>query len=237
MRLCALYTWITAALLVSRSAEAVLVGGDLSLTSNYIFRGISESNGRAAAQLDLHAGTADGTFVGAFASSLGPTFDGGAEYELEAYVGHRFDLSPAWSTTVSAVDYTYHHTHLPFSNDYQEISASLSYLDLWTISVAGAPNSVRYAGQYRLGRYPAYVADASGQLPLFGRLFAAAGVGYYSLTGPEGSAYVYGNAGLAVQYRAWRLDAGYYFVSDDARRVFPPGIAGNHFAATLSWHF
>lgn len=230
-------TCLAGALLTAPVARGITPGGDLTLTSDYIFRGISQSADQPALQGDLHLSTADGTFAGLFASTLRKISQHGANYELEEYVGHRFDLSPLWSTTVTAVNYSYRAGNIPFSNDYQEISAALSYLDLWTVSVAMSPNTVRYAGGYRLGRYASYVADASAQLPLVGPLFATAGVGYYTLAGPFGTGYAYGNAGLAVEYKAWRLDAAYYVTQVRSQYLFPYGQARNHFAATLSWHF
>jgi uncharacterized protein (TIGR02001 family) len=231
------HTLVAAAILASRFAQAVSVSGDLTYTTDYIYRGFSESDGRSAAQLDVHAATDGGTFAGVFASSLGKMLGRGADAELEPYVGHRFVLSPSWSTTVTAVDYSYVGGNLPFSNDYQELSAALSYLDLVTISVAASPDAGRYYMFYRLGRYPAYDADFSAQLPLVGRLFLTAAAGYYSLTGPGGSGYFYGNAGLSFEYAAWRVDAGYYRTEERARYMFPYGRAGNRVAATLSWHF
>ena len=228
---------IVAVLLAPSGAAALTIGGDASLTTDYIFRGISESDGNGAAQLDLHVTTADGTFVGAFASTLSRVNYRGWDYELETYLGHRFDLTPTWSTSVTAVNYSYLKGNVPFSNDYQELSVSVSYLDRWTLTASAAPNAVRYMYHTRLGRYFAYVADAAGQVPLVGPLFATAGVGYYSLTGPDPGGYVYGNVGLAFEYKALRVDAGYYAVQDRADYLFPYGRARNRFAATLSWHF
>lgn len=232
-----LQTCLAGALGAVRIAHALTPGGDLTLTSDYIFRGVSESAGQPAAQADLHVSTMDGTFAGVFASTLRKINAHGADYELEEYVGHHFELSPLWSTTVTAVNYSYRASNIPFSNDYQELSASLSYLDLWTVSFAASPNSVRYAAGYRLGRYPAYVADASAQLPLFGRLFATGGLGYYTLTGPDGTGYTYGNAGLALEYKAWRIDAAYFVTQVRSQYLFPYGQARNRFAVTISWHF
>lgn len=226
-----------AALQAAGAARALTPGGDLTLTSDYIFRGVSESAGQPAAQADLHLSTRDGTFVGVFTSTLRKINHRGADFELEEYLGHRFDLSPLWSTTLTAVNYSYVARNIPFSNDYQELSAALSYLDLWTISFSYGPNAVRYAAGYRLGRYAAYVTDASAQVPLAGRLFATGGIGYYSLTGPDGSSYAYGNAGLAYEYKAWRLDAAYYVTQVRSQYLFPYGEARDRFAITLSWHF
>jgi len=96
----------------ARAADAITFDGDLTVTSDYVFRGISETGGRPAAQADLHLTTADGTFLGVFVSSLNHVWHRGYDsfgwnLELEEYLGHRFDLSQSWSTTVTAVNYSY----------------------------------------------------------------------------------------------------------------------------------
>jgi len=152
--------WIAAATLEPLSARAVTVEGDLTYTSDYILRGVSETGGRGAVQLDVHAGTEGGSFAGVFASTLErlwlrPTgYYSGWRYELQAYAGHRFDLSPSWSTTVTATSYSYLAGNIPYSDDYQELSATASYLDLWTVELSWSPNAVRFQGTYRAGRYP-----------------------------------------------------------------------------------
>jgi uncharacterized protein (TIGR02001 family) len=231
------FLWIATVLLAPRFAGAITVGGDVSYASAYIFRGITESDGNGAAQVDLHASTSAGTYLGVFVSTLSRVQGRGPHFELEEYLGHRFNLSQTWSAALTAVNYSYLDSNLPLSGDYQELSASLTYLDRWTLSVSAAPNAVRYVQHYRLGRYPAYVADLSGQLPLVGPLFATAGVGYYSLTGPEPGGYLYGNAGLAFEYKALRMEAGYYATQERAQELFPYGEASNRVAVTISWHF
>ena len=225
------------ALLIPRCAAALTIGGDVAYTSDYIFRGVSETNGHGAIQLDLHATDTSGSFAGVFASSLGRVWDNQSGYELEAYLGHRFSLSTSWSASVSAVNYSYIHTGIPASSDYQELSIAASYLDSLTVTLSASPSYVRYADRYRLGRYPAYVADVAGQLPLHAGLFATVGVGYYRFTGPYEQGYAYGNAGLAFEYKGLRIDAGYYAIEAQAEYLFPYGRVGNRFAATLSWHF
>ena len=231
--------FIAAATLAPAAAGAVTIDGDISYTSDYVFRGISESGGRSAGQIDLRVSTRDGTFLGVFASTLGRVWqhswgNSGWDYELEAYLGHRFDLSPAWSTTLMAVNYSYLGGNAPLSNDYQEVSVAVSYLDLWTVTEAVIPNAVRYDRGYRLGRYPAYITDTSAQLPLVGRLFLTVGAGYYT---SDSTGYAFGNAGLGFEFKRLRIDAGYYVAQDRARMLFPYGRAGSRFAGTVSWHF
>jgi uncharacterized protein (TIGR02001 family) len=230
---------VAAALLTPRAADAITFNGDLTYTSDYIYRGISQTGGRSAGQIDLHVATSDGTFVGVFASTVDrlwhrPYATIGWDYELEEYIGHRFDFSPSWSTTLTGVNYQYKHGNAPLNNDYQELSVAVSYLDSWTVTAAYIPNAVRYDSGYRLGRYPAYTADSVTQLPLVGRLFLTAGVGYYF---SDSADYFYGNTGLAFEFKSLRVDAGYYVAQDRAQALFPYGRAGSRFAGSVSWHF
>jgi uncharacterized protein (TIGR02001 family) len=231
--------WIVAATLLAPPVQAVTFDGDITYTSDYILRGISQTGGRSAGQIDLRLTTQDGTFAGVFASTLNRLWQhrwgySGWNYELETYVGHRFDLSPSWSSTVTGTYYSYLKGNTPFSDDYQEISVTTSYLDRWTVELGIIPNAVRFEEGYRLGRYPAYVVSGSGQVPLIGKLGLAAGIGYYT---SDSSGYSFGNAGLAFEFKSLRLDAGYYFSQERARELFPYGRPGSRYAASVSWHF
>jgi uncharacterized protein (TIGR02001 family) len=231
--------WIASATLAPMRASAVTIDGDIIYTSDYIFRGISETGGRSAGQIDLRASTRDGTFVGVFGSTLNRLWQhrwgySGWNYELQAYLGHRFELSQSWSSTVTATSYSYLEGNTPSSDDYQEVSVTTSYLDLWTLEVAFIPNAVRFDGGYRLGRYPAYVTSTAAQIPLIGRLALTAGAGYYT---SDETGYAFGNVGLAYEFKSLRVDAGYYVAQDHAQALFPYGRAGSRYAATVSWHF
>jgi uncharacterized protein (TIGR02001 family) len=228
---------------VATPVAGLSFGGGLALTSDYIYRGVSESDGHGAVQGDLHLSTSGGTFLGAWASSRDADLEPDANSVLELYLGHRFELGTAWSATASARSHYFlgAGNYQP-SDDYQEISAALTYLDRWSVSVTSIPNAVRYWVYRRLGRTPAWVADTSGQWALTSRLLVTGGAGYYysSGTGPginRATGYAYGNLGAAYEWRAWRLDVGYFLAQDAARRSFPYPIAREHFAATLSWHF
>lgn len=229
--------WIAAAMLAPPPSRAVTFDGDITYTSDYIFRGISQTGGRSAGQIDVRVSTADGTFAGVFASTLNRLWwqkgkYTGWNYELEAYLGHRFDLSPSWSTTATGTSYSYLGGDAHTSNDYQELSVTTSYLDLWTLELAVIPNAVRAEGYKK--HYLATAASTSVQVPLVGRLAATAGVGYY-FTDDDG--YGFGNIGLAFEFKRLRVDAGYYVAEERAAALFPYGRAGSRYAATVSWHF
>lgn len=233
------------------------VGGNLALTSDYIYRGVSQSDGHGALQADLHASSAGGTFAGVWATTRDRDLEPGNSGELQIYLGQRFSLGGAWSATVSGranyfVAGAPHH-----SDDYQEISAAVTWLDRYTFSLTAIPNAVRYSSvviqypgfyeqYYQVYRSAAYVADGAGQWlvreGLFGGgLYLTAAAGYYYSSRPdhhprESLGYLFGDAGLALEWRRWRVDVGYFTAQSRAGELFPYPVA-RRLAGTVSWQF
>ncbi len=242
-----LCTWAVLALVPARLARAISFGGNAAVTTDYIYRGYSETNDKGAVQLDLHVSTQAGTFLGVWGSTLDPKYRPYANFDVEEYIGQRFMLSSAWNTSITATNYSYLGGHQGYSSDYQQISGALSYLDRWTLSVSVIPNMLRYIESYqRLGRYPAYDVETSGQWLIGKGLFVTGGVGYYLFSGSSdwpatrqpSLGYAYGNVGLAYEWRNWRLDVDYFLTQNAAAQaLFPYPVANNRIAGTLSWRF
>jgi uncharacterized protein (TIGR02001 family) len=215
-------------------------GGNVTITSDYIYRGVSESDGHPAVQADVHAST-DGSFLGAWASTRDRDLAPRASGELEIYLGHRFNLTSDWSATVSARSH-YFARSSQTSVDYQELSGAFSWLDSWTFTLAAIPSAVRWYHYMRLGRSPAWVADMAGQWLIGQRLFVTGAAGYYYSSGPtpdsrSGAGYAYGNVGLAVELRRWRVEIGYFLAQNRAQEFFPYPPANRRVAGTVSWRF
>jgi uncharacterized protein (TIGR02001 family) len=223
--------------------SGVSFGGAAAVTSDYIYRGVSESDGHGALQGDLHLSSAGGTYLGVWASSRDRNLEPGASAVLDLYLGQHFELGTNWDASLSGRSrYYLGASEYEPSADYQEFSAALTYLDRWSVSVTAIPNAVRYWVFMRLSRAPAYVADTSAQWLIGRHFFVTAGAGYYHSTGTgagieRATGYAYGNAGVGYEWRSWRLDLGYFIAQDAARRSFPYPIAHSRLAATLAWHF
>ncbi|MBV9620968.1 MAG: hypothetical protein JO341_08080 [Gammaproteobacteria bacterium] len=223
------------------AVDGLSLGGSLALTSDYIYRGVSESDGHPALQGDLHLDTRGGTFFGVWATSRSRDLEPGAGAIAELYLGQRIDLGASWSGTLSLRSRQYVGMQ-ETSDDYQEVSAALNYLDRWSLTLTAIPNAVRYWFYERLSRSPAYTAESAGQWPLGRYLLATAGLGYYRSTGTgaginRGTGYAYGDAGVALERGPWRLDLGYYQAQRAARRSFPYPLPSHRLAATIAWQF
>jgi uncharacterized protein (TIGR02001 family) len=217
-------------------------GGNLVLTSDYIYRGVSSTNNEAAVQADLHVASGDGTYLGVWGSTRDNNLEPYANYELDIYLGHRFELSNAWSTTVSGRAHYLLGGPQEISDDYQELGVAVTYLDFWTVSFTAIPGAVRYWFYERLSRAPAFVAETSVQWLVGKGFFLTAGAGYYYVTGTgpgiySAYGYPYGNVGLAWEHRRWRVEIGYYLTGDKAQALVPYPSANERFAGSVAWRF
>lgn len=217
-------------------------GGSIALTSDYIYRGVSASDGHGAAQLDLHLDE-DGTYIGVWGSTRDNQVYPYTDYETEVYLGHRFELGGSWSSSVSARAHYFVSGAPGGAADYEELAASVTWLDRWTFSVSALPNAPHYWFEDRLGRGRAWVAETSGQWLLRPEgLFVTGGAGYYYASGTGtgiagASGYAYGDVGLAFEHRRWRIDVGYFVAQREAARVTPYPVPHDRVAATLAWRF
>ncbi|MFB9970796.1 TorF family putative porin [Pseudoroseomonas cervicalis] len=99
-----------------------------SVSSDYLFRGISQTRNRPAIQLTLDAQHESGFYVGAFASNV--TFPGSnARQELDLLAGYRFEVAGV-SLDIGGVYYTYPGYDRPsgsYDYNYVEAIAKASY--------------------------------------------------------------------------------------------------------------
>jgi hypothetical protein len=243
--------------LAHAQADPGPIGGTLAVTSDYIYRGVSQSDGHGALQADLHASSSAGTFAGVWATTRDDDFEPGTSGEMQLYVGQRFTLSSAWSATVAGRADYFVGGPARHSDDYQEISAALSWLDRYTLSLTAIPNAVRYESviyqyggsqyeYYNVYRSPALVTDVAGQWLLReglfgGDLYLTAAAGYYYAShpdhhGPPAVDYVYGNAGLTLAWPRWRIDVAHFAAQRQAAELFPYPVA-KRVAGTVTWQF
>lgn len=80
-------------------ADPAPIGGTLAATTDYIYRGVSQSDGHGALQADLHASSSAGTFAGVWASTRDDDFAPGPSGEMQIYLGQRLSLGSACSAT------------------------------------------------------------------------------------------------------------------------------------------
>jgi uncharacterized protein (TIGR02001 family) len=218
-------------------------GGSLDLTSDYLVRGISRSDDHAALQLDLHLLDSSGFAAGVFASNT--QIDTGArrDAELSAYLGYVWSEGDAWHGKILAANYSYPWSQAGSLYNYDEIDLEVAYQDWVRVALSLYPVVRRYSydgdiiGVTAESAESAESAELSLQRPIFGRLSATAGIGYYQQNGAGGSGYAYWSAGAAYDWGPVSLVVSYVGASSAANALFYNAAVGGRWSGTAIWRF
>jgi uncharacterized protein (TIGR02001 family) len=173
---------------------AITISGAATLTSDYRFRGVSQSDEGMAVQGGITISHESGFYVGAWGSNLAGwgTF-GGANMELDLIAGYKFgigegtlDTGLVWYMYPSGADTT------DFAELYAKLSGSVGGLGL-TAGVAYAPKQEALGNAFPVGA-PADPGDKEDNLYLSGD--ATYGLGDLPVTLKAHIGYSDGNPGL-----------------------------------------
>jgi uncharacterized protein (TIGR02001 family) len=122
------------------AAGPIEVSGNVALTSDYRFRGVSFSGGDFALQGGIDVAHESGVYVGTWASTIDAN-GGFGEMELDVYGGWSGDVAEGVSVDVGLLYYMYPTEDTGADTDYFEPYASVST----TLGPVGATVGVAYA--------------------------------------------------------------------------------------------
>ena len=125
--------------------ESSIYSWNAAIATDYMFRGVSQTDGEAALQLGADLNFDSGFYVGVWGSNV-DFGDGGPDLEIDTYVGWNTDFSDSWNFDVQLVRYNYIGEENDFgSSDYNELITSLSWDETLTFSY-GYTNDVYALG-------------------------------------------------------------------------------------------
>jgi uncharacterized protein (TIGR02001 family) len=212
-------------------------GGSVAITSDYVLRGVSQTRGHGALQLDLHLQPLSGWSVGGWMSQIRP-LPGHESVELDLYSQWHWLLAGDLSSTATAVYYHFPEDPRPVSYDYAELSGSISWRNAITLNATWVPRATVFSSRYGLA-YDRHTQslELTFMQRLPAQITAQAGVGHFAIPGLAGTGYSYGSASVARAFGQWQAELSYFLVQEAAYRSYTPGAAGGPWALTLSWHF
>jgi uncharacterized protein (TIGR02001 family) len=173
---------------------------DAALTSDYVFRGVSQSQEEAALQAGLNFDHESGFYTGIWGSSIDFTADStppadedGANVEIDLFVGYGFELAEDWAADVQLVRYIYPGTNNDIDYDYNEFIGAVTYNDFITASI-GYSNDVFNSSETGLW----LGLSATHELPWWG-LSVSGDIGTYDIAegNDDGSDFNYLHYGLS----------------------------------------
>jgi uncharacterized protein (TIGR02001 family) len=212
-------------------------GGSLAATTDYVYRGISQTRGKAAFQADIHYRTTSAWTLGAWATTLDASRDPGTPLELDLYLSRNWALDPNWDAQVTLTHYMYPDDDRAASYAYNEVTASLIYQSRLAATVAWSPDSSRFAYGWLAQDQTAISYELSATQSLFHELSATGGAGYYELPELNEPGYWFWNAGLSWSVGGAQLAVSYIDTDAAAVRRFGYEQAGSRWMGTLLWRF
>jgi uncharacterized protein (TIGR02001 family) len=219
-------------LLSAPSATAADVSGSVGVTTDYIYRGQSQSAGQPAAQAGIRFHSS-GWNAGVWGSSVDFQNGAGSAYELDLQAGYMWQLGSDWSMQLGLVHYAYLDDH-DTGYDYDEVTASVSYQQRATASISWSPNTSKRTYQGFAWDRQALAYELSLLQPLHSQWSAYAGVGYYDLNDLVDTGYWYWSTGLAFIWQNVQVDVLHIDSDSTAARLFD---GGSRWTAALTWRF
>jgi len=222
-------------LLQAGLGRAVDFQGSVGLSSDNVFRGLTQSQGNPSAQADGYI-AATHWFGGLAVESVKRQATQATGAEVIGYVGYQQLLSENWNAALSVRHYDYPGNRYRSLYHYDELSAAIGWHRQLQLELIGSPNTFAASGYDRYGRGKAFAVELSGRQPLAHGLSVGAGIGYYDLRSEVGGGYAYWSAGVGEQWRDWQLGLRYIGTDAQARHLFHT-LAVNGVVASVAWFF
>ena len=186
----------------------------LAATTDYVFRGVSQTNEDPAFQAGITYTTPFGLYVGVWGSNVDfgdPDPEAGIRgpnFEVDGYVGYNTDLNDSWNLDVSVVRYAYFgETSGQGSIDYNEYIGKLTWNG--PVSVSGL---VAYANDYGNSEADELYTALSASYEVGYGITLGASTGYTSIEAEEGGRadYFDGSFTASKSFGPGTLSVGYY---------------------------
>jgi uncharacterized protein (TIGR02001 family) len=195
---------------------------NFAVTTDYRFRGISQSDNHPAIQGQVEYNDPSGFFANVWGSTIDfePFGDDDASVELDLTAGYRHSFSEATEGVIKVVYYWYPDSNPPpfvDDADYVEIIAGLTH-NFGEVAVSG---EVAYSPDYSGGLGDAFALTAGAAVPLaptwwvFDKGIEASGhLGHQSFD--EGEDYLFWDLGLSASVDQFTIDLRYVDTDIDA---------------------
>ena len=216
-------------------APPLTIGYNLTVTSDYVFRGVSQTMSGPALQGGVDLEHRSGVYAYGWVSNVDFVASGdpddGSRVEADLAIGYAFDLTESLALDLSVVRYVFPSTRDHVDYDYSE----------W-IAAIHLPRDLRFTAGYADDVFGTgdpgvfYQIDAHFELPL--KLYLVMQLGHYDLERPYGESYQYGavTLGRTLGNRAdWSVSV--HDTSASAEDLFYSSTAKPRVVAALNLTF
>ncbi|WP_313318803.1 TorF family putative porin [Stenotrophomonas sp.] len=211
------------------NAGAQQLSGNAALTSDYVWRGSTQSQGDAAIQAGFRISAESGLYAAVSGSSVEFAPQTHASSELDFIVGWTGKLATDWALDANLLHYRYPATTVDLN--WTELNSTLTWKDNYWLSLAWSPEAL---GTEHSGLY----SQLAARVPLNPALRLEAMAGYYTLQQTPGGGYAHAQLSAIWKLAApleLRLSA--HASDNHARALFGEDYAGSRWEVALQGAF
>jgi uncharacterized protein (TIGR02001 family) len=222
--LAALAATLTLGALPAMAQESTLAF-NASVTSDYRYRGISQTRLKPAVQGGIDYGHSSGFYIGTWASSIKwvKDFGGDSDYELDVYGGYKTELATGLNMDIGVLTYIYPSNKLNPSANTTELYGALSYGPITTKLSYAVTDT--FANPDSEG---SWYFDLTGAFEIADGWMLTPHVGYQRIAGPFKKDASYTDYSLALSKDFSGFVPSIAFVGTDAdKNFYVPGPQGN----------
>ena len=210
-------------------AHAADVSGSVTATSDYVFRGVSQTLEDPALQLGLKLAFEPGWYGAVWASNVDYGDAIGSDAEVDYTLGWGGSVSDDWALDVNATYYTYPGTNAGIDLDYAELIGTVTWQQRW-FGVVGYSNDVFASGE--AGTWLQF----GGRFALAEAWALEASVAHYALDDALADSYQVAALGVTWIHDAFSVRGTGHLTSDSAEDLF--GAVGKpRLELAAAWSF
>ena len=226
-----------AAMICGLPAVAVAAGdveAQVTIATDYMFRGASQTMSEPAVQAGLAAEHDSGWYGWVWASNVdfvaGGDPDDGADLEINAAVGFHHEVSGSMALSVEGIAYVFPGTKPGYDYDYAEWLLGLHLQERHHLTFGFSKNVF---GTGDVGRF--YAAATS--IDLASRAWLDVKLGYYDLDDALGVSYGYAETAFVYDAEPFQWRLGYFTSDDKARAAFGRAAVRDRVVVAVSMSF
>lgn len=189
--------------------HAYAASGNLTVISDYVFRGITQSDEKPALQSSISIGEATGAYGSLWASNVDFNDGGKADFEIDASGGYKWAID-AMTLDIGAIYYAYPGPNKELDYDYAEAKLGLSL----PVGAASFGFNFYISPDYFAGSGVSLYSNAAISMPIQDTGFSTnASIGYQTIEDENAFGvpdYADWNIGFSYTWKNFTLGLNYY---------------------------
>ncbi|CAN7164350.1 TorF family putative porin [Pseudoxanthomonas sp. LjRoot143] len=210
------------------SASAATFNGSGAITTDYVWRGTTQTQGDPAVQAGFKVAADNGLYGAVWGSNVEFAPDTKASSELDVTVGWSGNVAEDWALDVNLTHYRYPSTTADL--DWTEAIGTLTWKENYWAQLGYSNDALATdeAGTY---------AQLGAKFPVGEQLRLEAAAGYYWLDDAYDASYAHAQLGMVWAFKApFEIRVTAHATDRSARTLFP-GLAGSRVEAALQTSF